>query len=116
VAVLVNTWPYSSMDQIYVNALSVTPGETDAALTPVPEPAPPNNSSWYILNVGYTLQWWLFGVVGLWWFTTYVRRLANPAPPEDDDETEAEDDEDEEVEGLTQPQQSPAPTAPTPAQ
>lgn len=111
VAMLVNTWPYSDMDQVYVNALSVKPGGTDAALTPVPAPAPPNTSSWYILNVGYTLQWWLFGVVGLWWFTTYVRRIANPAPPEDEDEAEddEDDEDDEEVEGLTQPRRAPTP-------
>ena len=67
VATLVNTWPYSNMDQIFVNASAP---DASGDLTPVPAPAPPNTSSWHILNVGYTLQWWLFGVVGLWWFAT----------------------------------------------
>ncbi|MEY9860978.1 cytochrome oxidase assembly protein ShyY1 [Catenulispora sp. GAS73] len=98
VATLVNTWPYTNLDQAYVNEL--TPGAGD--LTPIPAPAPPNTSSWYILNVGYTLQWWLFGVVGLCWFIIYVRRLANPVEPEEDEEDEEE---------LTQPEQAPA-TAP----
>lgn len=99
VATLVNTWPYTNMDQAYVNEL--TPGSEN--LTPIPAPAPPHTSSWYVLNVGYTLQWWLFGVVGLWWFATYVRRLANPAEDEDDGE-------DEDAEDLT-----PSEPAPTPA-
>jgi cytochrome oxidase assembly protein ShyY1 len=102
VATLVNTWPYSTMDQAYINALSGAGGPDAAALTTIPAPAPPNTSSWYILNVGYTLQWWLFGVVGLSWFVTYVRRLANPAPIEEEEEEEDEDE-------LTQPQQAPAP-------
>jgi len=108
VATLVNTWPYSNMDQIYVN--EVTPGA--GSLTPIPAPAPPNTSSWYILNVGYTLQWWLFGVVGLWWFATYVRRIANPVEAEDDaeDDADEEDQEDDEEEDLT-----PSEPAPTPA-
>lgn len=108
VATLVNTWPYTNLDQAYVNQVSLAPAEAEAegagTLTPIPAPAPPNTSSWYILNVGYTLQWWLFGVVGLWWFVTYVRRIANPAEEEEDDEQE--DDE----EDLTQPQQAPAST------
>ncbi|MEY9907340.1 cytochrome oxidase assembly protein ShyY1 [Catenulispora sp. MAP12-49] len=97
VATLVNTWPYSNLDQAYVNQTSVAPVADPGAgtLTAIPAPAPPNSSSWYILNVGYTLQWWMFGVVGLWWFVTYVRRLANPVEPEDD---ELEDDEEDEAE------------------
>ncbi|MBS2546461.1 SURF1 family protein [Catenulispora sp. NL8] len=129
VASLVNIWPYSDVDQAYINALTVTPaGPGSAELTVLPAPAPPHTSSWYILNVGYTLQWWLFGVVGLWWFVTYVRRLANPTDPEDEDDEDADADEDadedaadrdeadqdegdgEEAEDLTQPQ--PAPAAP----
>jgi cytochrome oxidase assembly protein ShyY1 len=101
VATLVNTWPYSNLDQAYVNALNDT--GASGVLTPIPAPAPPNTSSWYILNVGYTLQWWLFGVVGLWWFSTYVRRIANPVDPEEDSEEE------EEVEDLTPPEPAPAP-------
>ncbi|MEZ0114818.1 cytochrome oxidase assembly protein ShyY1 [Catenulispora sp. EB89] len=111
VATLVNTWPYTDLDQAYVNQTGVTPaGPDDGTLTAIPAPAPPNTSSWYILNVGYTLQWWLFGVVGLCWFVIYVRRLANPAPPEEEDEAE-EGDEEEELEELTPPEQAPA-TAP----
>ncbi|MFL6116079.1 MAG: SURF1 family protein [Catenulispora sp.] len=104
VATLVNTWPYP-LDQAYVNALSATPAEAGAAakLIPVPAPTPPNKSSWYILNLGYTLQWWLFGLVGLGWFATYVRRLANPV-----EESEADDEEDEEE--LSPPAQAPAST------
>jgi cytochrome oxidase assembly protein ShyY1 len=116
VATLVNTWPYSNMDQVYVN--EVTPGAA-ASLTPIPAPAPPNTSSWYILNVGYTLQWWLFGIVGLWWFATYVRRIANPVGAEDEDEEEdlEEDDlHDEKEEDLTPSKPEPAPIpAPQPA-
>ena len=104
VATLVNTWPYSAIDQAYVN--EVTPG-APGTLTPIPAPAPPNTSSWYILNVGYTLQWWLFGVVGLWWFVTYVRRIANPAEKEDGEDEEEEEDKEED---LTPPQQAPATT------
>lgn len=109
VATLVNTWPYSDMDQIYVN--EVTPGAA-GGLTPLPAPAPPNTSSWYILNVGYTLQWGLFGVVGLWWFAAYVRRIANPVEEEDEDEAEAEAEEEDrdEEEDLTPSQPAPAPT------
>ena len=116
VATLVNTWPYSNMDQVYVNeTLNVVPGRRgEGTLTPIPAPAPPNTSSWYILNVGYTLQWWLFGIVGLWWFVTYVRRIANPVEAEEEDEDEAEEttqDEDEnEEEDLTPPEPAPAPT------
>jgi cytochrome oxidase assembly protein ShyY1 len=102
VATLVNTWPDSSMDQIFVNAVAGGGGE--GTLTPVPAPAPPDTSSWYILNVGYTLQWWLFGIVGLSWFATYVRRLANPSEDEDEDEEEEEEeaeDTEEEAEDLT---------------
>jgi cytochrome oxidase assembly protein ShyY1 len=110
VATLVNIWPYSNMDQAYVNQVSVAPAGTgDGALTVIPAPAPPNTSSWYILNVGYTLQWWLFGVVGLWWFVTYVRRIANPAEKEDEEEEDEKEEEDEE-EDLTPPQQAPATT------
>ena len=102
VATLVNAWPYTTMDQAYVNeSTPVAAGD----LTPVPAPAPPNTSSWYILNIGYTLQWWLFGVVGLWWFVTYVRRVANPAQEE-----EAEEEEDEGSEDLTQPRRAQAAT------
>jgi cytochrome oxidase assembly protein ShyY1 len=112
VATLVNTWPYSDMDQIYVNELTVSPADGGAAgkLIPIPAPAPPHTSSWYILNIGYTLQWWLFGVVGLWWFVTYVRRLANPPEDEDEDEDEDDDQDEAEAESLTQPQQAPAAT------
>ena len=118
VATLVNTWPYSNVDQAYVNQVSVSPagagaGAGDGVLTVIPAPAPPDSSSWYILNVGYTVQWWLFGVVGLFWFVTYVRRLANPVAPEDEDEDEedeAEEDEAEAEEDLTQPEPSPTPT------
>ncbi|MBS2536005.1 SURF1 family protein [Catenulispora sp. NF23] len=125
VASLVNIWPYSDVDQAYINALTVTPaGPGSAELTVLPAPAPPHTSSWYILNVGYTLQWWLFGVVGLWWFVTYVRRLANLTDPEDEDDEDADEDaadrdeadqdegDGEEAEDLTQPQ--PAPAAPAP--
>lgn len=109
VATLVNTWPYL-LDQVYVNALSATPTEDGAAgtLTPVPAPTPPNKSSWYILNLGYTLQWWLFGIVGLWWFASYVRRLANPA--EEVEEAEEDKEEAEEDSGELSPP-SPAPAA-----
>ena len=111
VATLVNTWPYTNLDQAYVN--ESTPGAGN--LTPIPAPAPPNTSSWYILNVGYTLQWWLFGVVGLWWFATYVRRIANPADDdedndEDDDEDNESEDDGEDAEGLTPSESSPIPT------
>ena len=117
VATLVNTWPYTNLDQAYVNQTGVTPaGPSDGTLTAIPAPAPPDSSSWYILNVGYTLQWWLFGVVGLWWFVTYVRRLASPVEPDEDeddqdDEEYEELDEDEELEEVTPQQQAPA-TAP----
>ncbi|GAA2059384.1 hypothetical protein GCM10009839_82140 [Catenulispora yoronensis] len=126
VATLLNKWPYTSLDLVYVNALSVTPadsGAVAAGLAPVPAPVPPNKSSWYVLNLGYTLQWWLFGIVGLWWFGSYVRRLANPVEPDDEDEDDddedenenemaAEDDADNEYQGdadpgITQPQPSP---------
>ena len=106
VATLVNTWPYP-LDQSYVNALSINPADDAAVkLTPVPAPTPPNKSSWYILNLGYTLQWWVFGIVGLWWFATYVRRLANPAA-EDAEEEAAEE---EAAEELSPPAQAPAAT------
>jgi cytochrome oxidase assembly protein ShyY1 len=86
VARLINTWPYTSLDLAYVNATSTTPADPGAAvLTPVPAPVPPNKSSWYVLNLGYTLQWWLFGIVGLWWFASYVRRVANPGEAEEED-------------------------------
>ncbi|MEY9935350.1 cytochrome oxidase assembly protein ShyY1 [Catenulispora sp. GP43] len=105
VATLVNTWPYSNLDQAYINQTGVAPAADPGAgqLTAIPAPAPPNSSSWYILNVGYTLQWWLFGVVGLWWFVTYVRRLANPVEEEEDEESE-------EAEELSPPEQAPATT------
>ena len=123
VATLLNKWPYQSLDLAYVNTLTTTPADPGAAgLTPVPAPVPPNKSSWYVLNLGYTLQWWLFGIVGLWWFASYVRRLANPADPDEDDdpdetdETEDpdaddendEDDEDDEESDLTPPAPAPA--------
>ncbi|WP_344661378.1 SURF1 family protein [Catenulispora subtropica] len=93
VARLVNTWPYTSLDLAYVNTLSTSPADSGAAaLTPVPAPVPPNKSSWYVLNLGYTLQWWLFGIVGLWWFASYVRRVANPAEPEDEDDDADDED------------------------
>lgn len=112
VATLVNTWPYSAMDQIYVN--EVAPGA--GSLTAIPAPAPPDTSSWYILNVGYTLQWWLFGVVGLWWFATYVRRIANPVEAEDDaGEEDQEDDEDDDFTPSEEEDLTPSESAPTPA-
>ncbi|NUR60377.1 MAG: SURF1 family protein [Catenulispora sp.] len=117
VATLLNTWPYQSLDLAYVNALSTTPADTGAArLTPVPAPVPPNKSSWYVLNLGYTLQWWLFGIVGLWWFASYVRRLANPADPEDDEEdSEEEGDEQEDSADQTDEEGELTPPAPAPA-
>ncbi|MBW8804851.1 MAG: SURF1 family protein [Catenulisporales bacterium] len=111
VATLVNTWPYP-LDQSYVNALSINPADDAAVkLTPVPAPTPPNKSSWYILNLGYTLQWWVFGIVGLWWFATYVRRLANPAAEDAEEEAaQEEDSEEEDAEELSPPAQAPAAT------
>lgn len=106
VATLVNKWPYTTLDLAYVNALSTVP--TDAAgatLTPVPAPTPPNKSSWYILNLGYTLQWWVFGIVGLWWFASYVRRVANPVEDEGDDGDGDGDDEE-----VSPPEPAPAAT------
>jgi cytochrome oxidase assembly protein ShyY1 len=99
IASLVNRWPYQ-LDQAYVSALSQAPadaaGDPASALTPVPAPAPPSGkTSWNILNLGYTLQWWVFGIVALWWFVSYVRRLANPAEPEAGD---SDDEDDEDVE------------------
>lgn len=91
IATLVNTWPYTDLDQAYVNEQA-----PDAGLTPVPAPPPPSGkTTWNILNVGYTIQWWLFGVVAVWWVSQYVRRIANPEAEGDD----ADDlDEDADVE------------------
>lgn len=92
IATLVNTWPYTDVDQAYVNEQG-----PDAGLAPVPAPPPPNGgTTWNLLNVGYTVQWWLFGVVAVWWFASYVRRLANPEP---DDDADTDDDEDADAAG-----------------
>jgi cytochrome oxidase assembly protein ShyY1 len=93
IAVLVNKWPYHH-DKAYVSALS----PAQDGLTPVPAPAPPSGkTTWNILNVGYTLQWWVFGIIAIWWSVGYIRRQANPAEAADDgdgeDEDEGEDDE-----------------------
>jgi cytochrome oxidase assembly protein ShyY1 len=93
VATLVNTWPYTDIDQAYVNEQGV-----DAGLTPVPAPAPPDGkTTWNLLNVGYTIQWWLFGVVAIWWFAGYVRRIANPEEPDDAADDDADDADDTDV-------------------
>ena len=86
IAVLVNKWP-EQLDRAYVSALS----PAQDGLTAVPAPPPPSGkTSWNILNLGYTVQWWVFGIVAIWWFVTYVRRTANPLD-EDDDENGALD-------------------------
>jgi cytochrome oxidase assembly protein ShyY1 len=91
IATLVNTWPYTDIDQAYVNEQG-----PDAGLTPVPAPPPPNGkTTWNVLNVGYTVQWWLFGVVAVWWVWSYVRRIANPEA-EDDDEDDLDDEAEDE--------------------
>jgi hypothetical protein len=118
IATLVNTWPYTDLDQAYVNELG-----PDAGLAPVPAPAPPNGkTSWNILNLGYWLQWWLFGVVALWWFSGYVRRVAHPVDPtelddldESDEFGEVQEEEDEgepgDEDGAPATPRSPAPAS-----
>jgi cytochrome oxidase assembly protein ShyY1 len=92
IATLVNTWPYTDLDQAYVNEQG-----PDAGLTPVPAPPPPNGATtWNILNVGYTIQWWLFGVVAVWWVSQYVRRIANPEIDADDADDAGDVDADDE--------------------
>lgn len=127
VATLVNSWPYTSLDLVYVNALHTAPADAAASqLTPVPAPVPPNKSSWYVLNLGYTLQWWLFGIVGLWWFASYVRRLANPDAedaaeddPDDPDDLDADDAAEGDLDDLADPDPADedelSPPAPAPA-
>jgi cytochrome oxidase assembly protein ShyY1 len=86
IAVLVNKWP-EQLGRAYVSALSPAPD----GLTVVPAPPPPSGkTSWNILNLGYTVQWWVFGGVAIWWFAGYVRRVANPVA--DDDDTDDTDD------------------------
>ena len=102
IASLVNQWPYA-LDRAYVNVLTQDPPDA-SGLASVPAPAPPSGKiHWNILNLGYTAQWWLFTGVAIWWYASYVRRIASP--PVDGD---ADEDEDVEAEAT--------PRSPVPAQ
>jgi cytochrome oxidase assembly protein ShyY1 len=95
VAALVNQWPYQ-LDRAYVTALSQDPADS-SGLGAVPAPAPPSGKTdWNILNLGYTLQWWLFSVVAFWWFASYVRRRAVDMAAELDGEADHDADADDE--------------------
>jgi cytochrome oxidase assembly protein ShyY1 len=107
-AVLVNKWP-EQLDRAYVSLL----GPAQDGLTAVPAPAPPSGkTTWNILNLGYTVQWWAFGIVAIWWFVTYVRRIANPLDEGADHEEDGDHDEDgdqDESAALDLTPRSPAP-------
>jgi cytochrome oxidase assembly protein ShyY1 len=83
-ALLVNQVPYRVYDG-YVHRMSPEPATArGTALTTVPRPQLRSAGTWPLQNLFYTVQWWIFGVAGVWLWVAMVRneaaaRRADPA-------------------------------------
>lgn len=67
-AVLVNVLPYPVVDGV----LHVTSPRL-AGLTADARPVQRSSGRWPLQNAAYAVQWWVFGVAGLWWWGRVLR-------------------------------------------
>ena len=79
-----NNWPTSSMP--------VNDGATDVADVPAPQ-LPEPEATTGLRNLLYAIEWWLFGVFGIYVWWRYVRDTLRPRADDEDDEASEEDPE-----------------------
>lgn len=67
-AVLVNVLPYPVVDGVlHLGAPEI------GGVTADPRPTQRTSGRWPLQNAAYAVQWWLFGVAGLWWWSRVLR-------------------------------------------